>query len=279
MNRTGINLLRSSSLFVACFFLALSVVSGQEVDVAVRSVDGASPAVAVDYASIIRFSTSREVAEREVAELHAPAASTADEAEVELAEATSTPVVSATTGVGSSVATLINPPNRTAVAEALKIAPVISEVEEEESPAVESIVDELRRRTARPVLSQGMRGSQHIERWEVPEAWSMRSTEVEWPAWVFEGTDLYVEQAPAYAEIAPLPLFYVHPPMETELKRKLKKLVRKKLFREIRRHTKRRWRKLFKDSPTMRFSTYEETLAKINHIGKGGDMVDVFNND
>ena len=66
MNRTGSNLLRSSSLFVACFFLALSAVSGQEVDVAVRSVDGASPAVAVDYASIIRFSTSREVAERDV---------------------------------------------------------------------------------------------------------------------------------------------------------------------------------------------------------------------
>ncbi len=296
MNRTGSNLLRRSMAFVACFFLALSAVSGQEVDVAVRSMDEASPAVAVDYASIIRFSSSREAAAEfsessaestdtestdtestdtessgessEAESSHEFVASTAEVEEVELAEA-STPVA-ATSGVGSGVATL-SPPNRT------EVSRVISEVEE--APAVESIVEELRRRTERPALSQGMRSSRHIERWEVPKTWSLGSAEVEWPEWVLEGTDLYVEEAPAYAEIAPLPLFYVHPPMETELKRKMKKLVRKKLFREIRRHTKRRWRKLFKDSPTMRFSTYEETLAKINHIGKGGDMVDVFNND
>ena len=40
---------------------------------------------------------------------------------------------------------------------------------------------------------------------------STSPAEVEWPEWVFEGTDLYVDEAPPYAEIAPLPLFYVRP--------------------------------------------------------------------
>ncbi len=290
MNRTGSKLLRRSLACVACFFLVLSAVSGQEVDVTVRSVDGASPAVAVDYASIIRFSSSQEVAELSdtgSSDAESPDTGSSDAESPDEFVASITPVVAATSGVGSRAAThprKLNPPNRTAEALAeskslliLEFEPVISE--DEESSAVQSMKEALRSRTERPVLSLGMRSIQHIETWEIPETWSLRSTEVEWPEWVFDGTDLYVEEAPAYAELAPVPLFYVHPPMETELKRKMKKLVRKKVFREIRRHTKRRWRKLYKDSPTMRFSTYEETLAKINHIGKGGDRVDEFNDD
>ena len=77
MNRTGSHLLRCSLLLVACFFLALSAVSGQKVDLAFRSMDGASP-TAVDYASIIRFSTSRAAGVAAGgSKAHAPVASTA----------------------------------------------------------------------------------------------------------------------------------------------------------------------------------------------------------
>ena len=194
MNRTGSKLFRRSLACVACFFLALSAVSGQEVDVAVRSVDGASPAVAVDYASIIRFSSSQEVAESPVAESPVTESSDTGFSDTEFSDAESpdefvasiTPVA-ATSGVGSRAAThpgKLNPPNRTAEALAeseslliLEFEPVMSE--DEESSAVQSMKEALRSRTVRPALSLGMRSIQHIETREIPETWSLRSTEVE----------------------------------------------------------------------------------------------------
>ncbi len=278
MERTGNSFFL---LFVACSAHGWSPVSGQDLDQDLDKVSGSadvSPAIAADYASIIRFSRSADPGVPSTV----PAVSTTNAArgtpeEVELAEA----ALSAAHAGSSLRATAVQPrvgPAPTAATTSLLTtspeAPSGSSVN-----AAGKVVEEMRRRSERAPPSQGMRKSEHVEQWEIPETWSLGSAEVEWPQWVFEGTDLYIDEAPDYAEIEPLPLFYVQPPRETELKRKVTKVVRNKLFREVRRHVKRRWRKLFKDSPTMTFNTYEEMLAKINNIGKSGDEVDVFNED
>ncbi len=83
---------------------------------------------------------------------------------------------------------------------------------------VSSDLEAVRRRAIRPAPSEWMSGARpYVTKWEIPEVWTLSPAEVEWPEWVFEGTDLYVDEPPPYADIAPLPLFYVHNPRETKL--------------------------------------------------------------
>ena len=75
---------------------------------------------------------------------------------------------------------------------------------------VSSDLEAVRPGATRPARSQGMNGATRNEnKWEIPEVWTLSPAEIEWPEWVFEGTDLYVDEPPPYADIAPLPLFYV----------------------------------------------------------------------
>jgi hypothetical protein len=73
-----------------------------------------------------------------------------------------------------------------------------------------------------------------------------------------------------------LPLFYVPPPRETELSLKIQKLIRKKMYREIRSRVRREWRDQFRDSPSISYSQYEERLIRINHIGRDQSEFDSF---
>ena len=73
-----------------------------------------------------------------------------------------------------------------------------------------------------------------------------------------------------------LPLFYVPPPRETELSLKIQKLIRKKMYREIRSRVRREWRDQFRDSPSITYSQYEERLIRINHIGRDQSEFDSF---
>ncbi len=101
----------------------------------------------------------------------------------------------------------------------------------------------------------------------------------ELPHWLFAGHIDGGEEPPDFAGTRSLPLFYVEPPRETKLKRKVRKLVRRKIYREFRRQVKKEWKRLFRDSSTMTFATYERTLTEINHIGKSASEYDVFNDD
>ena len=58
-----------------------------------------------------------------------------------------------------------------------------------------------------------MNGARRVDnKREILDVGTLSPAEVEWPGWVFDGTDLYVAEPPPYADIAPLPLFYVRPP-------------------------------------------------------------------
>lgn len=310
--RTGSALLRSLGLVVVYWVHGIALVSGQTVSDGTGSdqKNSASPAkspkgevhrTSIDPESPPRNPPSRPAsagverkgeaegrADRPV-EDEADRLPTATLADVEVAEATgptsirSAPVSAALTPSSPRPKTtptaLRGGESVSSIAGSSETGTLARPPEPEENASEENIPQELQRRAEKPAPSQAARGGHLVDRWEIPETLSPGMHEVEWPEWLFSGADLYVDEPPPYAEIATLPLFYVYPPRETELKRKMKKLVRKKIFREIRRHVKRRWRKLFKGDPTMRFSTYEETLAKINHIGKGGDRVDEFNDD
>ena len=72
------------------------------------------------------------------------------------------------------------------------------------------------------------------------------------------------------------PLFYVQPPRRTKLYRRLHQLARDKLFQELRRRLKRQWRALYRDSTTMGFERYEETLVRINNVGRDEEDRDLF---
>lgn len=115
-----------------------------------------------------------------------------------------------------------------------------------------------------------------IFRWDLPTQQDYyRPAERPWPSWVLTGRDLYWESSPEYAD-GDLPLFYLAATRETEISRKVNNLVREKVFREFRRLVKREWKNLYRESSTMRYSQYEETLTKINRIGKE-DEFDGFN--
>ena len=125
---------------------------------------------------------------------------------------------------------------------------------------------------------RGRYNAGEIFRWDLPtEQDHYRPEERPWPRWVLDGRDLYWESPPEYAA-GHLPLFYMSQPRETELGRKLKRLVHEKVFREFRRMVKREWKSLYRESSTMTYKKYEQTLAKINRIGKE-DEFDGFNDE
>jgi hypothetical protein len=81
---------------------------------------------------------------------------------------------------------------------------------------------------------------------------------------------------PEYLENDLLPLYYVPPPRETEMALKIKKLIRKKVYREIRSKVRREWKNRFRESPSITFAQYEQRLLPINHIGREPSEYDTF---
>ncbi len=119
--------------------------------------------------------------------------------------------------------------------------------------------------------------------WDVPNGYG---------ADVFEGSDgkfetwtLFAEELdrssllrspPGYAGVEALPLFAVLAPEPSDFERKLKKLVRSKMYREIRTRLKREWRSAYRQHPSMTYAEYEQRLFQINNIGKSMQERDDF---
>jgi hypothetical protein len=74
-----------------------------------------------------------------------------------------------------------------------------------------------------------------------------------------------------------MPLFYMPPPRETAVARKVKKIATERMFREIRRHLRRYWKSQFREHPSLDYSEYEARLIQINNIGKDPSEHDYFN--
>jgi hypothetical protein len=72
-------------------------------------------------------------------------------------------------------------------------------------------------------------------------------------------------------------LFYIPPPRETQVARKVRKLATERMFKEIRRHLRRYWKSQFRDHPSLSYADYEQRLVQINNIGKDPSERDYFN--
>jgi hypothetical protein len=78
----------------------------------------------------------------------------------------------------------------------------------------------------------------------------------------------YAARDPEYVPWEPASLFHVSPPREEEFARKVKKILRDKMYGEIRRHVKRQWKTQFLDHPSLRQEVYDRRLSMINNIGR-----------
>jgi hypothetical protein len=74
-----------------------------------------------------------------------------------------------------------------------------------------------------------------------------------------------------------VPLFHLPPPRETEISRKVKKVVMSKIYRELRSKVRSEWKSQFRDHPSISYAQYERRLIEINNIGKDPSDVDQFN--
>jgi hypothetical protein len=121
-------------------------------------------------------------------------------------------------------------------------------------------------------------------RWEVPSTSGYdvfegtRSTSCPW-ARLEESLDKSnaLFEPPFYSGVEPRPLFYVRTPRETEFARKLRKVARLKLLRELRHRAKREWADQFVEDPSLSFAKYQERLYLINNLGRESTEVDAFN--
>ena len=78
----------------------------------------------------------------------------------------------------------------------------------------------------------------------------------------------YAAEDPEYVPWQPASLFHVSRPREDEFARKLKKILRDKMYGELRRNVKRQWKTQFLDHPSLRHEVYERRLSMINNIGR-----------
>jgi len=119
--------------------------------------------------------------------------------------------------------------------------------------------------------------------WEVPQEYGADVYEgrrTEFKPWSVFEAELEAartgSEPPDFLGIRRLDDFVVYKPQESDFSRKLKKLVRAKLYREVRHRTKREWKALFHHHPAMSFADYESRLFQINNIGKNRDDRDDF---
>jgi len=109
---------------------------------------------------------------------------------------------------------------------------------------------------------------------------SFEATMPEFSPWVLFEERLDKRRAPSivpdYLSRDIFPLFYVPPPRESEISQKITKLVRKKMYRELRSKVRREWREQFRANPSMTYARYEERLIGINHIGRDQSEFDSF---
>jgi len=72
-------------------------------------------------------------------------------------------------------------------------------------------------------------------------------------------------------------LFYTAPPRETQVTRKVRKIVTERLFKELRRQVRRQWKDQFREHPSLSYAEYDRRLVQINNIGKDPAEQDYFN--
>ncbi|MCH2375567.1 MAG: hypothetical protein MK538_15395 [Planctomycetes bacterium] len=118
--------------------------------------------------------------------------------------------------------------------------------------------------------------SDNVMRWELPRLDAYEPVKRPWPSWILDGRDLYRSQVPEFAAAQQPPLFYICPREQSQLSQRFRRVVRKRIYREIRSKIKRQWKDLYRASNTMTFDQYDAMVARVNTIGKQPDDVDDF---
>jgi hypothetical protein len=99
------------------------------------------------------------------------------------------------------------------------------------------------------------------------------------PWYVAERRGVEFEEPPPYVSYSPPPLFHIEPPPDTRYARAVKRIVRKKLYSELRSEAKQTWREAYAETPRMDYAFFENRLLQINRLGREPDEYDLFHDD
>lgn len=136
--------------------------------------------------------------------------------------------------------------------------------------------------TSGQVRSRGLPWVTTME-WRVPEEYGadvFKGQRTEFKPWSVFGEELLAARTagdpPSHVGLQAPDSFVVFEPQRSDFSRQFRKLIRAKLYREVRHRAKREWKSLYLSHPSMRFADYESQLFQINNLGKNREDRDDF---